>query len=213
MPKPNDSSPFGYMRGTVTEHGDIVAPDQTVWDNAPDPLDQQLVRRRRFIPAILLWHATGACLAAMCFGLATIAWTLGQSDLNEMVAGMLFMGVGALFTMVMYTPVALLILAGWAALAALIPALERGAAWRRAATLSVVAAALTAPFLIAMWLLLGMQLNGETRRPIEVILSTMSGHWQNSLMYFPAMLGWFVLPRLIVPSLRAPLLRPRGGIV
>ncbi len=30
---------FGFMRGMMLEHGDIVAPDHEIWGDVPDPLD------------------------------------------------------------------------------------------------------------------------------------------------------------------------------
>ncbi len=172
--------------------------------HAPSPL-------RRVITTILTWHAAGIGLAGVCFGASTFAWTLGESGFGEMVFGTVFMGGSMLLTTLIWTPVALLILTGWVGLAALIPPLECGPAWRRTAILSALAGALTIPFLVAMWLLFGMRATGETRPAVVVILTTVSRDWWYSLMYFPAAFGWLVLPRLLIKSLRAPIVGPRGS--
>ena len=41
---PVDQAPaaaFGFMRGTVVAHGDLVAPDEDAWREVTDPLDER----------------------------------------------------------------------------------------------------------------------------------------------------------------------------
>ena len=161
-----------------------------------------------FLKALLTWHVVGAVFGAVGLGLGSFAVTVGRSTIGEVVAGTMMMGVYAVFAACILTPLGLLVLAAWAILVRWVPSLEQGAAVARAARLSVVAALLTVPFIVAMWTLLGMRTTEDTRSAIVVVWGTLRADWPITLMYLPAVLGWFVLPRLTVRSLRTPILRP-----
>jgi hypothetical protein len=167
---------------------------------------QQRSPTMEFIKAVLTWHGVGACFGAAGLGVAAFTGTIGRTNMGEVLAGTMSMTVAGLFAALVFTPLAFLVLVGWAALVRRVPWLERGRLAYRVAKLSVMALLLTVPIALAMWMLLGMRATGESRPAIVVVLSTLSGDWLAVLMYLPAALGWFVLPRVVVASLRTPIL-------
>ena len=160
-----------------------------------------------FFNAVLTWHTVGAILGAVGLGLGTFAVSLfAPWNPSELVAGTVSMALAGLIVAIVLTPVAFVVLAGWIGVVRFAPILERGSRGYRIAKLSVVALVITVPGALVFVTILGMRAAGETRPAIMVAWSALWKDWPYLLMYVPAAWGWFVLPRLVVPALRAPIL-------
>ncbi|MBK7593836.1 MAG: hypothetical protein IPP98_05485 [Gemmatimonadetes bacterium] len=157
----------------------------------------------RLLRRVLLWHAVGIFLGGLGLALGYFtAALLGGTTGSELIAAFTYMGVYALIAFTAFTPVAVVLLAAWSYGTARLPSLEPPALFRRLLVLSAVAALLTLPVAVGTILVLGMDSGRDPGSPLMRVTGMVVREWRMLFTFFPAAFGWFVVPRMLVPSLR-----------
>ncbi|MBP6571544.1 MAG: hypothetical protein KA226_09015 [Gemmatimonadales bacterium] len=152
---------------------------------------------------LFLWHTCGVVLGAVGFGLGFYTSVLlGPTMGSELIAAALYMAVMGLIVFTVLTPVAVGLLGIWTYAAWRLPRLEPTTLVLQTLVLSVVALLLMVPLAIGTMLLLGMRGADDGRSALAIVVAALLRDWPVVFTFLPAALGWFVAPRLLVPSLR-----------
>ncbi|MEI2719697.1 MAG: hypothetical protein V9E87_06090 [Gemmatimonadales bacterium] len=157
----------------------------------------------RLLRRSLLWHVVGILLGGVGLALGYFtAALLGGTTGTELIAAFTYMGVYGLIAFTAFTPVAVVPLAAWSYGTARLPSLEPQSRFRRLLVLSAVAALLTLPVTVGTILVLGMDSGRVPGSPLMRVTGMVVREWRMLFTFFPASFGWFVGPRMLVPSLR-----------
>ncbi len=162
---------------------------------------------------VLLWHAWGCVGGAVGLGLGFLVASLSErAPASEAIAGPLSMVVAGFIALIVLTPVAIVPLGLWAVIARYVAVLERGSLLRRFAIMAVASCFLVLPVTVGITSLLGMRPTGETRPAVVLAFEMIRRDWPYLLIFLPATIGWFAGPRIVVLSLRDPIVPSQSAL-